>query len=63
MSSKCYAVASGAVFTVISLLQLFRAVNQWPAQVSSWQVPLSLSWVACVVAAALAGWAFRVSRQ
>lgn len=63
MSSKRYAVVSGVFFTLISLLQLVRALNQWPAQVGSWQVPVLLSWVAAIVAAALAVWAFRVSRQ
>ncbi|HEV8675536.1 MAG TPA: hypothetical protein VGX21_15925 [Methylomirabilota bacterium] len=63
MSSKRYAVVSGVFFTLISLLQFVRALNQWPAQIGSWQVPVLLSWVAGVVTAAFAVWAFRVSRQ
>lgn len=60
---KRYAIVSGTVFSLIALVQLTRAVNQWRAEVGTWQVPVWLSWIAFVVAAALAVWAFRVSRR
>ena len=60
---KRYALVSGAVFSLIALVQLTRAVNQWRAEVGTWQVPVWLSWIAFVVAAALAVWAFRAAKK
>jgi hypothetical protein len=63
MASRRYATVSGTLFAAISLLQLLRALNGWPAQIGGWSVPLWLSWVAAVVTGGLAAWAFRVARQ
>jgi hypothetical protein len=54
-----YVVVSGALFGLIALVQAVRAINDWPLQVASVQVPVLASWVAAAVAASLCLWAFR----
>jgi hypothetical protein len=63
MMARRYAIVSGTLFAAISLLQLVRALNAWPAQVAGWSVPVWLSWIAFVVTGGLAAWAFRIARQ
>ncbi|MBI1732242.1 MAG: hypothetical protein HYR49_05670 [Gammaproteobacteria bacterium] len=58
---KTYALISGAVFAIVSLVQLTRALNQWPVQVGTWTVPVWISWIAFVVAGSLAAWAFTLA--
>ena len=58
MSNK-YAVVSGAVFGVVAVLQAVRALNQWPVNVGSFEIPVWASWIAVVVAGGLCAWAFR----
>ena len=57
-----YALVSGLVFGVVAVLQAVRAFKQWPVQIGSVSVPVSASWLAMVVAAALCVWAFRQGR-
>jgi hypothetical protein len=38
-----YTVVSGVVFGLIALLQLVRAISQWPIQVATYDVPVLLS--------------------
>jgi hypothetical protein len=58
MTVKCYCTLATAVFALIALLQLARAVMGWPVMVSGHSVPLWASWIAFVVAGALSvvGW-------
>ena len=58
MSNK-YVVVSGAIFGVVAVLQAVRALNQWPLQVGTLEIPVWASWVAMVVAGGLCAWAFR----
>lgn len=53
-----YTIVSGVVFGLIALLQLIRAISQWPVQIGAYDVPVLLSWIAAMVAAALSVWAF-----
>jgi hypothetical protein len=57
-----YRLVSGIVFGIVAILQLIRAISQWPLQIGTFAVPLAFSWVAFVVAGALCIWAFRSSR-
>jgi hypothetical protein len=58
MTAKSYCILSAAVFALIALLQLTRAVMGWPVTVSSHDVPLWASGIAFVVAVVLSaiGW-------
>ncbi len=53
-----YTIVSGVVFGLIALLQLIRAISQWPIQVATYDVPVLLSWIAAMIAASLSVWAF-----
>ena len=55
-----YEQVSGAVFALIALVQLTRAVFGWPAQVAGFSIPVWFSGVAFAVTGSLAIWAFRV---
>ena len=59
MNRSGYRTVSGLVFGLIAILQLIRAVTQTPVQIGTAAIPVGASWVAVVVAGALAVWAFR----
>jgi hypothetical protein len=58
MSSK-YVVVSGVVFGVVAMVQTVRALNQWPAHIGGFEVPVWASWIAAAVTGGLCIWAFR----
>ena len=62
MNASSYARLAGAIFAVIALLQLARAVAGWPVTVGGMTMPVWPSWVACVVAGALAWLGLTASR-
>jgi hypothetical protein len=49
-----FARLAGAVFAIVALLQLMRALAGWPITVGRKEVPLWASWMACVIAGLLA---------
>lgn len=57
-----YGVVSGVVFGVVALLQLLRAIKQWPVQIDNFSVPVWASWIAVLVAGGLCAWAFSAKR-
>ena len=58
MTSK-YVAVSGVFFGVVAVVQAVRALNQWPLQIGSLDIPVWFSWIATVVAGSLCVWAFR----
>jgi hypothetical protein len=54
MTASSYARLAGAIFAVIALLQLARALAGWPVTVGGVTMPIWPSWIAVVVAGALA---------
>jgi 4'-phosphopantetheinyl transferase EntD len=54
MNASSYARLAGAIFAVIALLQLARAVAGWPVTVGDATMPVWPSWVAFAVAGGLA---------
>jgi hypothetical protein len=58
-----YEHVSGVLFTLIAITQCFRALRALPAQVGTVQIPVWWSWLACLVTAALAVWAFRSAKR
>ena len=61
--SRKYVVVSGVLFGVIAALQGVRALNRWPVQVGGFDVPVSASWIAMVVAGLLCKCAFSSLRK
>ena len=59
MGHKKYCIVSGMVFSLVALAHLLRLVYGMSVQIDEYAVPMSVSWVAFIVTAALAVWAFR----
>lgn len=58
MSNK-YIVVSGTVFGMVAVLQAVRALNHWPVNIGTIEMPVWASWIAMIVAGSLCVWAFR----
>ena len=54
MNATTYSRVAASVFLLVALLQLLRAIAGWPITIGDTMIPVSASWIACVVAAALA---------
>ena len=54
-----YVVVSGAIFGLIAVLQVCRALLRLPVHIGSFEVPVAASWVAALVTGGLCVWAFR----
>ena len=54
MDAKSYSRVAAVIFAVIALLQLFRALAGWDITLNGAAIPLWASWLAAVVAGALA---------
>jgi hypothetical protein len=63
MSRKAYLLLSAAIFSLVALLHLARVVFGWSAVIGDWSLPMWLSWVAIIVAGALAYFGFSLARQ
>jgi hypothetical protein len=55
MDRKQYLTVAGAIFVLVALAHLVRAVMDWPIMIAGWIVPVWLSWLAFAIAGAL-GW-------
>jgi hypothetical protein len=62
MTAASYARLAGAIFALVAILQLIRALSGWPITIADMMIPLWASWIACVVAAVLAWLGFTASR-
>lgn len=62
MGQKEYCVVSGVLFALVAMAHLLRIVYGMSIQVDDVVVPMLVSWIGLVVPAALAVWAFRISR-
>ncbi len=62
MNQKTFSTVVGAIFSVIAVLHLLRAVLGWSAVIGTFSVPMWLSWVAAVAAAFLAYSAFKLAK-
>ena len=58
---KFYLYVSAALFGVVALIHVVRAVAGWTFLVGPLEVPISASWIGFVVTCALAVWAFRLA--
>lgn len=62
MGHKEYCLVSGVLFTLVALAHLLRIVYGMSIQVDDVVVPMLFSWIGFFVPAALAVWAFLISR-
>jgi hypothetical protein len=58
-STRSYARVSALVFTVVALLQGWRAARGLTIAIDGWTVPVAASWAACIAAGVLAAWGWR----
>jgi len=62
-SLKNYLIISATVFAVVAVAHLTRAVEQWPITIASWNVPVEISWLGAIAAAALSLWSIVLLRE
>ena len=59
-----FALALAAIiFAVVAILQLIRALSGWPVMIGETNIPILISWIAAIVAGALAWLGYRASRS
>jgi hypothetical protein len=49
-----YSRLAGAIFAIVAILQLLRALAGWPVTIGRTAIPVWVSWVAFVIAGMLA---------
>jgi hypothetical protein len=54
MDPVSYSRLAGAIFAIIAILQLVRALAGWPVTIGGTAIPVWASWIAFVVAGVLA---------
>lgn len=57
--SQAYCRVSALIFSVVALLQAYRAMLGFPLHVGQFDIPIAASWFAAVVAGAMAIWGWR----
>ncbi len=62
MAQRGYCLASGILFSMVALAHLLRIMYGLSIQVEDVVVPMLASWIGLIVPAALAIWAFRITR-
>jgi hypothetical protein len=62
MTATSYSRLAGAIFGLVAILQLVRALAGWPITIGDTTIPLWASWIAWVVATGLAWLGFSASR-
>ncbi len=63
MTAKNFSLLAAVIFAIVAVLQLVRAVSGAPVTIGTTiSIPLWASWIACIVAAALAWLGFNASR-
>jgi hypothetical protein len=63
MSRRAFLLATAIIFSLVALLHLARIVFGWSAVIGARSVPMWLSWIALVVAGALAYFGFSLAGQ
>ena len=59
MGQRTYNTLTAALFLIIAVAHLLRIIFGWPAQIGGLDIPVWVSWLALVVAGALAYFGFR----
>ena len=64
MTAQSYARLAAVLIALIAVLQFIRAAGGWEIVVNgTMSVPVSASWIACIIAAGLAGMGFNALRR
>jgi len=60
---RSYLIISAALFALVAVAHLTRALAAAPLVFAGWPVPVALSWLAALVTAALSIWACTLLRR
>ena len=63
MHYRTYCLISGILFSLVAIAHLLRIIYGLNLTVDDYEVPMFASWLAFVVPATLAAWAFRLNRR
>ena len=63
MDQKTFSVMAGVIFALVALAHLVRIYFGWPIVISSWSIPMWVSWAALVVASGLSYFGLRATRR
>ena len=58
---KIYLSISAAIFGIVALIHIVRALSGWAFQIGTMEVPILASWVGFVITGVLAAWAIRLA--
>jgi hypothetical protein len=61
--SKLYVAISAIIFALVAVGHIVRIVQGWQVQLGAADIPMSVSWIALVVTAALALWGGTLLRR
>jgi hypothetical protein len=61
-STQGYLIVSAAIFGVVAIIHLVRALNRWAFDIGPVSLPIAASWIGFLVTAGLAIWAVRLLR-
>ncbi len=56
---QAYCRISALIFSVVALLQAYRAILGFPLHVGQFEIPVAVSWFAAAAAGAMAVWGWR----
>ena len=59
-STQAYLIVSAAIFGIVAIIHLVRAINNWAFVIGPMTIPVSVSWVGFVLTAALCLWSIRL---
>ncbi|OFZ11527.1 MAG: hypothetical protein A3D92_22220 [Bacteroidetes bacterium RIFCSPHIGHO2_02_FULL_44_7] len=63
MRRNTYFVAVFLIFITVTVLHFLRILWDWPARIGTWDVPMWLSWLAVLLAGALAYQSYRLRKM
>ncbi len=63
MRQKQFSAVAGVIFAVVALAHLLRIAMGWMVMIGDWMVPMWLSWIAVIGAAALSYFGLRSARR
>ena len=63
MSKRTFLVIAGLIFLLVAVIHALRLALGWQVTISSWNVPMWVSWVALVIAGFLSYKGLKHSRN
>ncbi len=58
MTIEIYLTISGAIFGLVSILHIFRAINNFPLILGVWEAPIKFSWIIGIITGSMSIYAF-----